>query len=297
MLCIPLHGTFHYSQSVSLLTTLAELRLFVQNQHRQGKRIGLVPTMGALHEGHLSLVKMSNEQCDVTLVSIFVNPTQFGPSEDFVRYPRTLENDLSLLKALHSPAVFAPNVSEIYPADFNASVHVGDLSLPFEGMIRPTHFEGVATVVLKLFLLSQADVAFFGQKDYQQFCVIKKMVTDLNVPINIVMGPTIREADGLAMSSRNRHLSTAGRGQAVALSQSLATAEKMILAENVRSAERIRQVIREKILSTGGMAIDYIAVADPLTLRELSVIETEAVILLAVRCGSVRLIDNILIKT
>jgi pantoate--beta-alanine ligase len=163
-------------------------------------------------------------------------------------------------------------------------------------MIRPSHFDGVATVVLKLFLASQADAAFFGQKDYQQLCVIKKMVADLNVPIAIVMGPTIREPDGLAMSSRNRYLSEAERNRAVILSQSLAAAEKMIVTENIRSAETIRQMIRDRILSAGKMTIDYIAVADPRTLQELSIIETEAVILLAVRLGATRLLDNVLVR-
>jgi len=248
--------------------------------------------MGALHDGHLSLVKMSNEQCDATVVSIFVNPTQFGPNEDFGRYPRTLENDLRLLESVGSPAVFVPDANEMYPAGFETTVHVGDVSVPFEGAIRPRHFDGVATVVLKLFLASQADVAFFGQKDYQQLCVIKKMVADLNLPIEIVRGPTIREPDGLAMSSRNRYLSESDRRRAVVLSQSLAEAERMVVSDNVRSPEIIRQAIREKILSVGGMTIDYIAIAHPLTLRELSVIETEAVILLAVRLGETRLIDN-----
>ena len=278
-----------------MFTTTAELRSFVHRRHQSGKRVGLVPTMGALHEGHLSLVKISNERCDTTIVSIFVNPIQFGLNEDFARYPRTLENDLRLLEAHGSPAVFVPDVGEMYPAGFNSSVHVGGLSLPFEGAVRPGHFDGVATVVLKLLLASQADVAFFGQKDYQQLCVIKKMVADLNVPIEIVMGPTLREPDGLAMSSRNRYLSEEERSRAAVLSQSLAAAEKMIVTGNVRSAETIRQTIQDTLFSAGGMTIDYIAVADPVTLQELTKIETEAVLLLAVRLGSTRLIDNRLV--
>ena len=277
-----------------MLTTLAELRSFVQSCRRLGKRVGFVPTMGALHDGHLSLVKLANEQCDATIVSIFVNPTQFGPNEDFARYPRTLENDQRLLETVGSPALFVPDAKEMYPAGFETSVHVGGVSEPFEGVIRPGHFDGVAAVVLKLFLASQADAAFFGQKDYQQLCVIKKMVADLNVPIEIVMGSTIREPDGLAMSSRNQYLSEEERRRAVILSQSLAEAEKMVVAENVRSAETIRQMIQEKIQSAGGMTIDYIAIADPVTLTELTTIETEAVILLAVRLGRTRLIDNTL---
>jgi len=287
----------HKLFSQPMFTATTQLRSFVQSHRLAGRRVGLVPTMGALHEGHLSLVKMSNEQCDATVVSIFVNPTQFGPNEDFARYPRTLENDLRLLESVGSPAVFVPDAAEMYPAGFDTSIHVGSVSLPFEGAIRPAHFDGVATVVLKLFLASQADVAFFGQKDYQQLCVLKKMVADLNVPIEIVMGPTIREPDGLAMSSRNRYLSEADRCRAVALSQSLAEAERMIVTENVRSAETIRQAIRDKILLAGGMTIDYIAVVNPLTLQELTAIETKAVILLAVRLGATRLIDNMLITT
>jgi len=284
-----------------MLTTLAALRSLRQSHRRAGKRVGLVPTMGALHEGHLSLVKISQEQCDVTIVSIFVNPTQFGPNEDFARYPRTLENDLRLLESVGSPVVFVPDTAEMYPAGFDTSVHVGGVSLPFEGGIRPNHFDGVATVVLKLFLASQADVAFFGQKDYQQLCVIKKMVADLNLPIEIVMAPTIREPDGLAMSSRNQYLSEEERRRAAVLSQSLADAERMIGTENIRLAETIRQAIQDRILSVGGMTIDYIAVADSLTLEELTTIETEAVeteavILLAVRLGATRLIDNVLVR-
>ena len=280
-----------------MISTVDELRRWSQRQHDAGKRIGFVPTMGALHEGHLSLVRAANERCDVTLVSIFVNPTQFGPNEDFGQYPRTLENDLRLLESVGAPAVFVPDASEMYPAGFDTTIRVGNVSVSFEGTLRPGHFDGVATVVLKLFLASQADVAFFGQKDYQQLCVIKKIVADLNVPIEIVMGPTIREPDGLAMSSRNRYLSDTERRRAVVLAQSLAEAERMIVTQNVRSAETIRQAIQEKILSAGGMTIDYIVVANPLTLEEFFTIETEAVILLAVRLGTTRLIDNVLITT
>ena len=279
-----------------MLTTIAELRSFIQVQRCAEKRIGLVPTMGALHEGHLSLVKLANERCDSTIVSIFVNPTQFGPNEDFSRYPRTLENDLRLLESADVSAVFVPDTSEVYPTGFETSISVGGVSVPFEGAVRQRHFDGVATVVLKLFLASQADVAFFGQKDYQQLCVIKKMVADLNVPIEIVMGKTVREPDGLAMSSRNRYLSETQRSQAIVLSQSLAVAEKMIVTENVHSAETIRQAMHDMILSAGGMTVDYIAIVDPITLQELEKIGADTIILLAVRLGSTRLIDNILVK-
>ena len=280
-----------------MLDTIAQLRSFVQNQRQAGKRIGLVPTMGALHEGHLSLVKMSCEQCDTTIVSIFVNPTQFGPNEDFAKYPRTLENDLKLLEIHGSPVVFVPGAAEMYPSGFASSIRVGNVASLLEGAIRPGHFDGVTTVVLKLFLASQADIAFFGQKDYQQLCVIRKMVADLNVPVKIIMGPTIREPDGLAMSSRNRYLSENERRRATVLSQSLSVAERMMLDKNIRQADSIKHKIRDIILSTGGMTIDYVSIADPFTLQELETVEQQAVILLAVRIGETRLIDNLLVYT
>ena len=282
-----------------IISTISELRSFVSRQRQSGIRVGLVPTMGALHAGHLSLVQMSGEQCGTTIVSIFVNPVQFGHGEDFARYPRTLENDLRLLASFPSLAVFLPDVGEMYPDGFDLSVRVGSVAIPFEGEVRPNHFDGVATVVLKLFLASQADVAFFGQKDYQQLCVIRKMVADLNVPIEIVMGPTIRERDGLAMSSRNVYLSEEQRRKAVMIPQSLFEAEQMISTKNIRSAtqikQRIQEIIRPANSTADDISIDYIAVADPISLHELADIESLAVILLAARLGQTRLIDNILI--
>jgi pantoate--beta-alanine ligase len=185
----------------------------------------------------------------------------------------------------------------MYPLGFDASVHVGGVSQPFEGKFRPTHFDGVATIVLKLFLASGADTAFFGQKDFQQVCVLRKMVTDLNIPVEIAVCPIVREPDGLAMSSRNRYLSEAQRSQAVVLSQSLTLAETMIHRKNIRNAEIIREKIRSKIETAPDMKIDYIAVADPETLHELTTITSNAVILIAARIGTTRLIDNLLITT
>jgi pantoate--beta-alanine ligase len=275
-----------------MLTTIAELQQFAKEQHRAGKRIGLVPTMGALHEGHLSLVQVANEQCDTTVVSIFVNPTQFAPNEDFHRYPRPLENDLRLLQTAGSPEVFAPSVEEMYPSGFDVSVHVGGVTQILEGAIRPTHFAGVATVVLKLFLASGADAAFFGQKDYQQVCVIKKMVADLNVPIEIAVCPIIREPDGLAMSSRNRYLSESERKQAVVLSKSLGIAEKMMIEQKMKDVSVIRDIVRKTIQTAPDMVIDYVSICEPVTLRELTTAESAAVILLAAKIGTTRLIDN-----
>ncbi|MDR2441304.1 MAG: pantoate--beta-alanine ligase [Planctomycetaceae bacterium] len=280
-----------------MITTIEELRRWSQQQHHSQKRVGLVPTMGALHDGHLSLVKTANQYCDTVLVSIFVNPTQFGVNEDFHQYPRLLEDDLRLLQTVGSPEVFVPEITEMYPAGFDVSVHVGGVSQPFEGEIRPTHFDGVATVVLKLFLASGADIAFFGQKDFQQVCVIRKMVTDLNVPVEIVVCPIIREPDGLAMSSRNKYLSKSQRSQAVVLSQSLILAEQMIVGEKIQDAERVRKKIRSKIETAPDMNIDYIAIADPQTLHELTTINCDTVILVAAGIGTSRLIDNILITT
>lgn len=292
-----------------MLETIEQLQNWSRRKHAEGKRIGLVPTMGALHDGHLSLVRRSTESCDSTIVSIFVNPTQFGPNEDFHRYPRPLENDLKLLDSLgiatpNLPSqggserleIFVPSVGAMYPPAFDTTVLTGGVTQPFEGRMRPTHFAGVATVVLKLFLASGADVAFFGQKDFQQACVIRKMVSDLNVPIEIVVCPIIREPDGLAMSSRNRYLSDEHRKQAVVLSRSLETARRLIENEHCRDIAAVRQAIIETIRSAPDMQIDYVAIVDPTTLvepDELTSAKTpEIVVLLAAQIGTTRLIDN-----
>ena len=283
-------------RNVPMISTVNELRRWSRRQHAAGKRIGFVPTMGALHEGHLSLVRAANERCDVTLVSIFVNPTQFGPNEDFARYPRPLEQDLKLLQTVGSPEVFVPSVTEMYPDGFAASVHLGGVSEPFEGRFRPTHFDGVATVVLKLFLMSGADVAFFGQKDLQQVRVVEKMVADLNVSIEIAVCPIVREVDGLAMSSRNRYLTPNQRKQALVLSQSLDLAEKLLVSDPIDDVAQIRRQLTETISTAPDAMIDYVAVADPKTLQELDRIDweqtPEVVVLLAVKIGDTRLIDN-----
>ncbi|MDR3232625.1 MAG: pantoate--beta-alanine ligase [Planctomycetaceae bacterium] len=293
-----------------MLTSTADLRSFVVSQHKLGKKVGFVPTMGALHEGHLSLVEASAKQCDATVVSIFVNPSQFGPNEDFQRYPRTLENDLSLLQKTGylqagymtggeqdtAVEVFVPSITEMYPAGFDTSIHVGSVSQILEGKSRPLHFQGVATVVLKLFLASQADTAFFGQKDFQQICIVRKMVSDLNVPIEIVMCPIVREPDGLAMSSRNRYLSASERRQAVVLSQSLRLAEMMIVQDNIRDAAAVKRAAEQKIRTAPDAVIEYVSVADSVTLDELQRIESKPVILLAVKFGTTRLIDNLVLS-
>lgn len=260
-----------------------------------GKRIGLVPTMGALHYGHLSLVLASKSDCDATVVSIFVNPTQFAPNEDYDRYPRTLEADIELLDAIDGvDLVFAPSPEAMYPKGFGSLVHVGGVTQSLEGSFRPTHFDGVTTVVLKLMNLARADAAYFGQKDFQQATVVKKMAADLNVPTEIVVCPIVREKDGLAMSSRNKYLSETQRRDATVLYESLCQAEFRIHSGE-RSAEKIKDEIQQMIGRVPDTAIDYVAVVDPDSLIEMSQVAGNTAILLAVRFGSVRLIDNIVV--
>ena len=263
---------------------------------RSGKSVGLVPTMGALHYGHLSLALASKSACDVTVVSVFVNPTQFAPGEDYEKYPRTLDADLAMLDQIDGvDFVFAPAPDAIYPRGFDASVHVGGVTRRLEGEFRPTHFDGVALVVLKLFNITGADRAFFGQKDYQQSVVIRKMVRDLNLPIEIEVCPIVREKDGLAMSSRNQYLSEEERKNALVLYESLGQAEFRIHSGE-RDAEAIRAEIRQMIEKVPGTKIDYVALVDPDSLEELARVAGNVAVLLAVRFGATRLIDNMIIK-
>ena len=275
------------------------LREHLETLRRSQQRIGLVPTMGALHEGHLSLVRASLNRCDTTIVSIFVNPSQFGPNEDFQKYPRTLDADIALLETLGDIIVFAPAADAVYPAGYDSWVEVGGVTSILEGAVRPGHFRGVATIVLKLFLMTGADEAFFGQKDYQQVTVIRNMATDLNVPTGITLCPIIREPDGLAMSSRNRYLTPDERRRATVLFRSLQIAEQMIVEQKVRDVEEICRAMRQAIESEGDIVIDYVVVADP-HLRELRELDSqqgaEIVILLAARVGMTRLIDNMICR-
>lgn len=278
-----------------LIRTVAELRAVVASERQLGKTIGLVPTMGALHEGHLSLVRNSNQECDTTIATIFVNPTQFAPHEDLDKYPRTIERDLGLLATLHVPIVFAPSVDQIYPPGFSTFVDPPAVALPMEGESRPGHFRGVATVVLKLFNLTQPHVAYFGQKDYQQCLVVRRMVEDLGLPISINICPIIREPDGLAMSSRNRYLSPEERVQALAISQSLDTARQLAEAGE-RSADKLRDTIRGGLEQAGISRIDYVHVVHPETLVALDQIGKAAIGLIAAHVGKTRLIDNYLFR-
>ncbi|MCG8348171.1 MAG: pantoate--beta-alanine ligase [Chloroflexales bacterium] len=260
-------------------------------------QLGLVPTMGYLHEGHLSLVRLARADCTATAASIFVNPTQFSPHEDLSRYPRDLERDLSLLRAEGVDLVFVPSVAEMYPEDFATYVEVGGVTEMLEGAARPVHFRGVATIVCKLFTIIQPDRAYFGQKDAQQTIVVRKMARDLNLPVEVVVGPTVREPDGLAMSSRNAYLTSEQREAAPVLYQALTTTQRRY-ANGERDGEALRATLRDVLASEPLAEPEYVSAADPLTLRELDIIGSNGVLLsLAVRIGLTRLIDNILIET
>ncbi len=278
-----------------LIRTIDALRRALDAERRSGRRIGLVPTMGALHEGHLSLVRAARAECDRTVVSIFVNPTQFGPTEDFAQYPRTLDADLRLLGGNGTGPladyVFAPSVEEMYPREQAAWVEVGGVAEPLEGRCRPGHFRGVATVVLKLLNIVQPDAAYFGQKDFQQAAVIRRMAADLNVPAAIRVCPTVREPDGLAMSSRNRYLSPAARQRACVLWKSLQRAERLV-AEGARDAAAIAAQMRETITEAEDARIDYVALVDPETFEPVETIRGPTLAALAVRIENTRLIDN-----
>lgn len=258
-----------------------------------GLTIGFVPTMGYLHEGHLSLLRAARADCDTVVLSIFVNPIQFGPHEDYNRYPRDAERDLNLAKAIGVNLVFMPTVEDMYPQGYSTFVEVQGLTEKFEGAFRPGHFRGVATVVLKLFNIVQPHRAYFGQKDYQQLLVVRRMVQDLNLPIEIVPMPTVRESDGLAMSSRNTYLSAEERRAALAIPRAL-NACREALERGERIASEVRRAGLAVIESEPMLSLDYLAVAHPETLEEPDVVGSSAVVLIAARCGSTRLIDNIL---
>jgi len=247
--------------------------------------------MGALHEGHLSLVRAAQAECGFTVVTIFVNPTQFAPHEDFDKYPRTLAADLDALVSCRADLVFAPSRDEMYPAGCATFVEPPPVAQRWEGECRPGHFRGVATVVLKLFNLAQADVAFFGHKDYQQAAVIRRMVQDLNVPIEIRVCPTVRELDGLAMSSRNRYLNADERRQALAISRSLHLADRLA-ATGERQAAKLVEAMRGALAEAQIGRIDYVAVVDSESLEPVSELAGPAIALIAANVGTTRLIDN-----
>lgn len=277
---------------MKVIETIAEMRkarLLVSDP------VGLVPTMGYLHEGHLSLVRLARKENSLVVVSIFVNPAQFGPSEDLSSYPRDMTRDLRLLKLEGTDLVFAPSAEEMYAQGFSTWVDVEQVTERLEGVSRPGHFRGVATVVAKLFNIVQPDRAYFGQKDAQQAVVIKKMVTEINMNLDIVLGPTIRERDGLALSSRNSYLNPEERQAATVLYKALSRA-KQLWQKGETNADTIRRVMRLLIQQDPLAQEDYVSIADASTLEELSIIDCHALALLAVRIGKTRLIDNVTLK-
>lgn len=274
------------------VTTIAELREAVRGARQTGKRIGFVPTMGYLHEGHKTLMATARQETDFVVVSIFVNPMQFGPNEDLARYPRDLERDTALCASVPVDLLFHPAVDEVYPDGFQTRVTVGALTSGLCGASRPGHFDGVATVVAKLFGMVQPDVAFFGQKDAQQVAVIQRMVLDLNLPVRIRPVPTVREADGLALSSRNTYLSPIEREAALLLSRTLFWAEAQVKAGE-RDLSALRAEMIARIEAEPLARIDYVEIVDPITLQPMTQLKGPALAALAVRIGSTRLIDNL----
>ncbi len=278
-----------------VLHTIPAARHWVQTERSSGKTIGLVPTMGFLHEGHLSLIRRARQRCDRVAVSIFVNPLQFGPEEDYARYPRSSDRDLSLLEQEGVHAVFYPDVQEMYPSPPATYVCAGKLGETLDGVSRPGHFRGVATVIAKLFHILPADRAFFGQKDAQQAVIVQRMVRDLNFPLEIEICPTVREADGLAMSSRNVYLSPPERAQATILYRSLKRAESLIQS-GARDAARVEREMQEMIRAVGDAELDYARVVDPNSLEAVRQIDGEVLLAVAVRFGKTRLIDNLIVR-
>jgi pantoate--beta-alanine ligase len=261
---------------------------------RMGKTLALVPTMGFFHEGHLELMRVARKHADVVIISIFVNPTQFGPSEDFEAYPRDMEGDLSKAGRVGVDIAFTPTVRGMYPEGSLTSVSVSKLGDHLCGLSRPGHFQGVTTVVAKLFNITKPHIAMFGQKDYQQLSIISKMVDDLNMDIRIVGYPTVREPDGLAMSSRNSYLSPEERKSGLCLKKSLDLAYNLH-RKGERDAAVIRAAVERLILSHPFTRIDYVALCDPATLEDVEVLQSETLLALAVRVGKTRLIDNCLL--
>ena len=278
---------------MEVIKRTAEMQEISLRLKREGRIIGLVPTMGYLHDGHLSLIKKARRENDIVIMSNFVNPLQFGPKEDFATYPRDLDRDNKLAESAGVDYVFAPTTEEMYPQGYDTYVEVkGPITEKMCGKSRPGHFKGVTTVVLKLFLITQPDRAYFGQKDAQQAIVIRKMVTDLNVPVKIITCPIIREEDGLALSSRNTYLSSEERLQALALPRALSAGRDMIM-KGETDPQKVRLHIKQMLESSPGIRVDYVEVVDGDDLSDLSVIKGKVLLAAAVYVGKTRLIDNI----
>ena len=280
---------------MKIIRTPRSMAAWSQRFHREGITIGLVPTMGALHDGHRSLIRAARLQCDALVVSIFVNPTQFSPTEDLSKYPRPIARDRALCRSEGVDVCFEPSASAMYPDGFQTTVTVPTLARRWEGEVRPHHFAGVATVVTKLFGAVQPHLALFGQKDYQQAALVRQLVHDLNLGVKIQIRPTVRERDGLAMSSRNVYFSANERRIAPLLSQALRVGRGMI-ADGIRNVSAIERAMRQLLKREPTIHIEYLAVCDPNSLEPLPVVATHVVLLGAVRIGSIRLIDNLLVK-
>lgn len=280
---------------MEIIHTIQDMQNLAEKLRLSGKKIGFVPTMGFLHEGHLSLLDIAIKNSDVTVMSIFVNPTQFGPNEDLDKYPRDFESDEKLAKERGVDFIFYPSSNEMYPEPYRTYVSVKEITKTLCGASRPTHFRGVSTVVAKLFNIVKPHVAVFGQKDAQQAIVIKQMVRDLNFDVKIIVGPIVREKDGLALSSRNRYLSTEERKDALVLHQSLKKAEEM-LVNGIRNSQIIKSEMENIINSVESSKIDYVEIVTTSNLLPIEKIEGEILIALAIFIGNTRLIDNLMVR-
>jgi len=274
-----------------LITSVSEMKALTRETRSRGKSVGLVPTMGALHKGHMSLVRQAKQQCDVVVVSVFVNPTQFGAGEDLERYPRDLDQDFQLLSSYNIDTAFAPSADEMYPDGFQTFVEPGPLARVFEGASRPRHFRGVATVVVKLFNIVQPDMGYFGQKDFQQAIVIRRLVEDLNLNTRLVVCPIVRDEDGLAVSSRNAYFNPSQRRSALAISRSLRTAEKLVHSGE-SDAAKVLEEMRRVLEADPRIKINYIEIVNPVSLEPVSRVTAGAIALAAAYVDRVRLIDN-----
>ena len=279
---------------MKIIRSPAAMAAWSEQLRRESVQIGFVPTMGALHEGHRALIRAARLRCDALVVSIFVNPTQFGPHEDLAKYPRPISHDRAICRQEGVDVCFEPTAEAMYPPGSQATVSLPTIARRWEGEVRPHHFSGVATVVTKLFGMVRPRIAFFGQKDFQQSALVQQLVKDLNLGVEIAVRPTIREADGLALSSRNIYLSPEDRSRATTLYRALRTGAEAI-RKGVLSVEAVQSAMTQVIESEPAMAIDYVAVCDPITLDPLDRVKSKAVLLGAVRLGSVRLIDNLLV--
>lgn len=281
---------------MKIIHAVKEMQNIAGLWQREGKSVGFVPTMGALHKGHLSLLRKARAENERVALSIFVNPAQFGPGEDYLRYPRPLQRDTNMAKSAGVDIVFNPKAGELYPEFFSTWVEAPALAKGLCGPFRPGHFRGVATIVAKLFNIVRPGRAYFGMKDYQQLKIIERMTSDLNFPVKIVPCPTVRESDGLAMSSRNAYLSQAQRATAAKIFETLQSGRSLIESNKLKSPENLISLLRRRLQNSGIRKIDYVAVAHPETLDDLKSLKKPLVIVIAVWIGKTRLIDNICLK-